>query len=257
MDSYDEQPWKNAKDKSEYFNYNFNEETWKIYQQSIAARKEEALAMESDPERIKIFNNSNLYHFGVINFYLGHDFGGANEPLNKEQYGHIPLYKENQEIPILKPKTTLNNKNEFHINFPINPEAQTLTQEEMRKIIKPVVRQWEQTTKLEKEQELQIKQQELSDLRKELELMQRENYQKQREEKKDKSYKRSDHHSDKYRRERSRSSERRRDKYHTDKRRKSRSKHSEYSRDDDSHKRHHKRKRSSIDKSSSRHKHRD
>jgi hypothetical protein len=41
--------------------------------------------MNEDPEMMKVFSNSHLWH-AVLDFYLAHDAGGVGEPLDKLKY---------------------------------------------------------------------------------------------------------------------------------------------------------------------------
>ena len=70
--------------------------------------------MNEDPDLQKVFNNSTLWH-AVLDFYLPHDYGGNNDCIDP-RYQQLNIFPENKDIPIIRPKTTLNNKNEFNVN---------------------------------------------------------------------------------------------------------------------------------------------
>lgn len=64
---------------------------------------------------MKVFQDRKLYH-GAINFYLPHDFGGANDPL--EGGLNLNLYSEKEELPIIMPKTIPSMKSEqFYVEL--------------------------------------------------------------------------------------------------------------------------------------------
>lgn len=79
--SEEEKPWLKDKDKiSEYFNYGFNEDTWKRYRTMVLARSDEVQKMKEEAATKKKANNKNLFHH-VLNFNLPHEFGGFGDPL--------------------------------------------------------------------------------------------------------------------------------------------------------------------------------
>ena len=63
------------------------------------------------------------------------------EPVEqKEAYAHVNIFTETQDIPIIKPKTTMNNKNEFHLVM----EKRDLP-DDMLNIKQPIIDEFEQT----------------------------------------------------------------------------------------------------------------
>lgn len=89
---------------------------------------------------MKIFNQPNLWH-AAINFYQPHDYGGSSEIINKDRFGHVRLFSDKEDLPLIKPKTALNNKNEFNIVF--DPQVD-LEKADMGKIDKPLIKEWEE-----------------------------------------------------------------------------------------------------------------
>jgi len=79
-----EKPWQENRDKiEEYFNYGFNEESFKIYQQKVKKFSENHLqelkGSKEFKERVLDDNRAKEHH--PINFYLPHEFGGAGQPV--------------------------------------------------------------------------------------------------------------------------------------------------------------------------------
>ncbi len=65
----------------------------------------------------------NLNH-PSLNFCLPHEFGGLGDPVDK-CYEYMNTFPDTMDLPVIKPRTTLQNKNEFNIviNKPDKKEA--------------------------------------------------------------------------------------------------------------------------------------
>ena len=50
----------------------------------------------------------------MLDFRLPHEFGGLGEPI-EEKYKYINTFPETSDLPVIKPRTTVNNKNEFNV----------------------------------------------------------------------------------------------------------------------------------------------
>jgi len=48
---------------------------------------------------------------------LPHDFGGVGDPTSCDKYASLRQFKETEELPLIKPKTTANKQNEFNVVF--------------------------------------------------------------------------------------------------------------------------------------------
>lgn len=68
--------------------------------------------MNEDNELTKVFQDKKLFH-PVLDFYLPHEFGGIGDPMD-QKYQLVNIFPDSKDIPIIKPKTTTNNKNEFN-----------------------------------------------------------------------------------------------------------------------------------------------
>lgn len=87
-------PWEQeGADMSDYFNYGFDEETFKIYQ----ARARDSY-MELDKAKLtkELYASEFAIQSDMINFILPHECGGAGKALNQENY-HI----EEDDVPVL------------------------------------------------------------------------------------------------------------------------------------------------------------
>jgi hypothetical protein len=69
-------------------------------------------SMNEDPDLNKIFAEKKLFH-PVLDFYLPHEFGGLGDCLDPK-YTYINTFPDTKDLPIIRPKTTTNNKNEFN-----------------------------------------------------------------------------------------------------------------------------------------------
>jgi hypothetical protein len=68
--------------------------------------------MNENEELAKIFKENKLWH-AVLDFYLPHEYGGMGDCLD-EKYTQLNMYLNTMDLPLIKPKTTQNNKNEFN-----------------------------------------------------------------------------------------------------------------------------------------------
>ncbi len=62
---------------------------------------------------MRIFDNNKLKH-PVMDFYMPHDFGGLGVPQDPK-YRQMNVFLDTMDLPVIKPKTTVNNKNEFNV----------------------------------------------------------------------------------------------------------------------------------------------
>lgn len=51
-----------------------------------------------------------------IDFYLPHEFGGLGEPI-EPRYQQVNIFPETRDLPVIKPRTTVNSKNEFNVKI--------------------------------------------------------------------------------------------------------------------------------------------
>lgn len=107
-------------------------------------KKEESEALNDDPEKKKIFSITSLWH-PILNFYLPHDYGGMADYADFDAYGHLRTYGENVDLPVIKPKTTSNNKNDFHIVFEKENLQETI---DSKTLNKPIIKEWETTVQI-------------------------------------------------------------------------------------------------------------
>jgi hypothetical protein len=77
----------------------------------------------------------------------------------------VRLFSDKEDIPLIKPKTALSNKNEFNIVFdpPVDP-----VRADMSKIDKPLLKEWEEEVGNAKLDIIDEKRKELDMLKKEL-----------------------------------------------------------------------------------------
>eukprot|EP00347_Sterkiella_histriomuscorum_P006380 403352981 len=117
IDTLAEKPWREQKDKmSDYFNFGFNEDSWKKYRQYIMQNCETDLQRLNDDQDLSKIFSDNKYRHAVIDFYLPHEYGGLGDCMNP-QYSQLNTFPETMDLPLIKPKTTLQNKNEFNVNI--------------------------------------------------------------------------------------------------------------------------------------------
>lgn len=100
---------------SDYFNYGFTEEVWKRYAAQVVLREKEIEQFNLNDNLKKRFTNKKLSH-PVLDFYLPHEFGGLGE-CTEEKYSQINIFPETVDLPVIKPRTTVNNKNEFNVQI--------------------------------------------------------------------------------------------------------------------------------------------
>ncbi|CDW73783.1 UNKNOWN [Stylonychia lemnae] len=124
LEALPSKPWREQRDKmSDYFNHGFNEETWKKHQQLVLERSQLDLPkMNEDADLAKIFSESKLWH-AVLDFYLPHEYGGLGE-YHDQKYSQLNLFLDTMDLPLIKPKTTQNNKNEFNVNIESTGQVQ-------------------------------------------------------------------------------------------------------------------------------------
>jgi hypothetical protein len=132
LDSYENKGWENSSilnskakvDKSDYFNYGFDELTWKIYQDNIKKLYKENIQTEIKEGRL-IFPVDSLDNNGNYLFnYLPSDFGGLDETHNEIKYEQVNFYNykhniKNNFIPILTLKKEKDGKNHPFLNLNI------------------------------------------------------------------------------------------------------------------------------------------
>lgn len=85
LDSYEEKPWleNNRSNLSDYFNYGFDENTWKYYQQIVMKRADQLEKLKETDEIKRRFKERNINNHPYLNFCLPHDFGGLGDPLEQ------------------------------------------------------------------------------------------------------------------------------------------------------------------------------
>jgi hypothetical protein len=73
-------------------------------------------AKNEDQDLTKIFQEIKLRH-PVLDFYLPHEYGGLGDCLALEKYSTVNTFPKSKDIPLIKPKTTIQNRNEFNVNI--------------------------------------------------------------------------------------------------------------------------------------------
>ena len=69
--------------------------------------------MNKDKNLAKRLENKKLRH-PVLDFFTPHELGGLGETI-EDRYLQVNQIPDTIDIPIIKPKTSLNNKNEFNV----------------------------------------------------------------------------------------------------------------------------------------------
>lgn len=127
-----EKPWQENKDKMEdYFNYGFNEESFKIYQQKIRKYASENLVkLRQDKEfEENCLNDQELKWHPTLNFYMPHELGGCGAPyFEKEKYELFNIFHEDKDLAIVKPRWTM--KQEFKVDLPPNTKLDEQREDE-------------------------------------------------------------------------------------------------------------------------------
>ena len=127
-----EKPWQENKDKMEdYFNYGFNEESFKIYQQKIRKYASENLVkLRQDKEfEENCLNDLELKWHPTLNFYMPHELGGCGAPyFEKEKYELFNIFHEDKDLAIVKPRWTM--KQEFKVDLPPNTKLDEQREDE-------------------------------------------------------------------------------------------------------------------------------
>lgn len=62
-----------------------------------------------------MFQEVKLRH-PVLDFYLPHEYGGIGDCMALEKYSTVNTFPKTKDIPLIKPKTTIQNRNEFNVN---------------------------------------------------------------------------------------------------------------------------------------------
>ncbi len=120
LDSYESKPWldNNRANIGDYFNYGFDEKTWDKYRQQVMDRADEVEQVKNSDAMKKIFNEKRVTaNHLFLNFFLPHEFGGLGDPIDTK-YSQLNLFPEWMDLPVIKPRTTVNNKNEFNVVIP-------------------------------------------------------------------------------------------------------------------------------------------
>ena len=94
-------PWteNNGANMSEYFNYGFNEFTWKNHVDSVHNAR--ALAIKQGfLQNLKL---KNELHHPSLNFILPHNYGGFGDPVNLPY--EVNIFTEQEDLPQIKPRT--------------------------------------------------------------------------------------------------------------------------------------------------------
>lgn len=141
-DPENKKPWleNNRADMDKYFNYGFNEETWKIHAADVLT----AHAFLPGPIEVNQ-NNATYKRNKSLNFYLPHNLGGFADPTSND-LAHVNTYSEEVDLPQIKPKT-VQQKNEFYAVVP-NSQSPLSLQAAKDITITPdfqeILNQWEQ-----------------------------------------------------------------------------------------------------------------
>jgi len=68
--------------------------------------------MNDDADQMKIFQDKKLLH-PVLDFFLPHELGGLGD-CQDPKYALLNTFPDTKDLPLIKPKTTTQNKNEFN-----------------------------------------------------------------------------------------------------------------------------------------------
>lgn len=71
--------------------------------------------LNKDEKLRKRFKENTLFN-KQLDFRLPHEFGGLGESI-EERYTNINTFPQSMDLPMIKPRTTVNNKNEFNVKI--------------------------------------------------------------------------------------------------------------------------------------------
>ena len=125
---------------SDYFNYGFDDKTWDKYRQMVFARADELEVLKNTESMKKRVLDQKSSGHPFLNFCLPHEFGGLGDPVDKK-YAQLNLFPDWKDLPVIKPRTTVNNKNEFNVEI----EKQEGVVVDMSLFQKPLLKEAEQT----------------------------------------------------------------------------------------------------------------
>ncbi len=91
---------------SDYFNFGFDDNSWKHYQQMVMKRFEEVEKLKESQQIKDRFKDKNLTNHPYLNFCLPHEFGGLGDPLDK-RYSQINIFPQTEDLPVIKPRTNV------------------------------------------------------------------------------------------------------------------------------------------------------
>lgn len=81
----------------------------------VLARANEVESLNRNPNMKRRFDNKRLRH-PVLDFYTPHELGGLGDPIDA-RYSQVNTYPDTIDIPVIRPRTTVTNKNEFNVNI--------------------------------------------------------------------------------------------------------------------------------------------
>lgn len=106
----------------------------------VMARGEEVETLRTSDQMKKRFENRQLTSHPFLNFCLPHEFGGLGDPVDTK-YSQLNLFQDWKDLPVIKPRTTINNRSEFNVEID-RREGFTA---DMSLFSKPLLREAEQT----------------------------------------------------------------------------------------------------------------
>jgi hypothetical protein len=92
----------------------FDENTWKCYQEQVIKRAEELEKLKNSDFFKRRLDDKQLKTHPSLNFVLPHEFGGLGDPIDAK-YQQINTFPASMDLPVIKPRTTMANKNEFNV----------------------------------------------------------------------------------------------------------------------------------------------
>lgn len=86
-----------------------------MYQKIMLTKADEVESLNQDEILKKRFEQRKLMH-PKIDFFLPHDFGGLGETVDPK-YTQVNVFSDTRDLPVIKPRTTIQCKNEFNIKI--------------------------------------------------------------------------------------------------------------------------------------------
>ena len=122
----------------------------------MLARADDINKLNLNETHKKRLENIKLRHT-ALDFYTPHEFGGLGEPI-EEKYKYMNTFSENIDIPVIKPRTTVNNKNEFNVAI---EKTSAFDVADIKLFKKPIREQAEDESFIKLRQSIQDKRKEL------------------------------------------------------------------------------------------------